>query len=189
MKKAVFLDRDGTINVEKHYLHKIEEFEFIPGALEALRLLQDAGYLLLILTNQSGIARGYYSEDEFLQLNAWMQKEFYKYGVTVTKVYYCPHLPDAKIERYRKRCTCRKPSLGMFIQAAKEYNIDWKASFSVGDRLRDCMVCMKMGCQGYLIAENEKKEILEEVKQGKYKNIEYAIDLLECAKKIVRKKA
>ncbi|MCR5587732.1 MAG: HAD family hydrolase, partial [Lachnospiraceae bacterium] len=124
MNKAVFLDRDGTINVEKNYLYKIEDFVFLPGVIEGLKLLQDAGFLLIIITNQSGIARGYYTEEDFKILNNWMLNKLAENGINITKVYYCPHLPDAKIEEYRRDCDCRKPKLGLFYRAIKEYNID-----------------------------------------------------------------
>ena len=109
--KAVFLDRDGTINIDKGYLYRISDFEFLPGAVEALRNLQEAGYLLIIITNQSGIGRGYYTEEDFAVLTDYMKGELSKSGVNISGVYYCPHLPDAEVERYRKICTCRKPGI------------------------------------------------------------------------------
>ena len=107
--RAVFLDRDGTINEDRHYLYKIEDFAFLPGVVEALRLLQEAGFLLIVVTNQSGIGRGYYTEADFQKLNTWMLSELKHQGITVAATYYCPHLPDAKIPQYRKDCDCRKP--------------------------------------------------------------------------------
>lgn len=149
--KAVFLDRDGTINVEKHYLYKIEDFEFLPGVIEGLRSLQKAGYLLIVITNQSGIGRGYYTEADFHRLNDWMVEELKAHGVDITAVYYCPHLPDALIPEYRKECECRKPKLGMYYQAAEEWNIDFAQSIAIGDNLRDCEICRVEGCRGFLI--------------------------------------
>lgn len=185
MNKAIFLDRDGTINVEKHYLYKAEDFEFLPGAIEGLNRLQDAGYHLMIITNQSGIGRGYYLEEDFLALNDWMTKELEQDGIHISKTYYCPHLPDAKIEEYRKNCACRKPALGMYEQALKEFDIDLSQSFAIGDKIRDCSICEKTECRGYLIADNEEADVLVKVKAGQYPNIEYASDLLEAAKRIV----
>jgi D-glycero-D-manno-heptose 1,7-bisphosphate phosphatase len=185
MNKAVFLDRDGTINVEKHYLYKIEDFEFLPGVIQGLKLLQDAGYLLIIVTNQSGIGRGYYKKEDFLKLNQWMLDTLNRNGVNITKFYYCPHLPDAQIEEYRKDCECRKPKLGMYYMAIKEFNIDVSRSYTVGDKIRDCAICEKTVCKGYLIANNEKEGIIRKVKNGKVKGIQYAYSLLECAKMIV----
>lgn len=183
-EKAVFLDRDGTINVEKHYLHKIEDFEFLPGAIKGLQLLQDTGYLLIVVTNQSGIGRGYYTEEAFHTLNAWMLQTLEENGIHITKVYYCPHLPDATVESYRKECNCRKPALGMYQQAIEEFDINVSKSWAIGDKIRDCAVCETMGARGFLIGENEKPEIIQKVKTNKYQNVCYAADLLESAKKI-----
>ena len=184
--KVVFLDRDGTINVEKNYLYKIEDFEFLPGVKIALKILQEAGYLLVIVTNQSGIGRGYYTEDDFSKLNHWMEDELKKDGIIINKVYYCPHFPEAKIEKYRKDCDCRKPALGMYIRAEEELKIDLSGSYAVGDKIRDCAICDLTKCKGYLLANNERNEIIQDVKDGKLRNVEYASNLLEFAKKIVR---
>lgn len=186
MNKAVFLDRDGTINVEKHYLHKTEDFEFLPGVIEGLKMLQDAGYLLVIVTNQSGIGRGYYSEEDFLNLNRWMLEKLHSKGVNITKVYYCPHLPDATVEKYRVDCECRKPKLGMYLQAMRDLNIDFGESYAIGDKIRDCAICVRSNCKGFLIADNEKTDVIKNVVEGHYKNVSYAKDLLECAKRIVK---
>ena len=185
MNNAIFLDRDGTLNVEKHYLYKIEDFEWLPGAIDALRLLQDAGYLLVIITNQSGIGRGYYTEEDYLKLEKWMVQTLKKRGINLSAVYHCPHLPDAQVEEYRKDCTCRKPKLGMFRQAIADLDIDVNRSFAIGDKIRDCVICAKTKCKGFLIAENEMPEIIQQVKDGEYKGIHYAKDLLESAKMIV----
>lgn len=186
MNKAIFLDRDGTINVEKHYLHKIEDFEFLPGVMEGLKILQDAGFLLVVVTNQSGIGRGYYTEEDFAQLNEWMINELKDNGIHISRVYYCPHLPDAAIEKYRRDCECRKPKQGMFIQAMRDLDIDLGSSFAVGDKIRDCAISESSNCKGFLIANNEKTEIINEVKAGNVKNVSYAENLLECAKRIVK---
>ncbi len=183
--KAVFLDRDGTINVEKDYLFRIVDFEFLPGVIDALKLLQENGFLLIIVTNQSGIARGYYTEEQYRDLNNWMLKELENQGIYISAVYYCPHHPEAKVEMYRKNCTCRKPKLGMYEQAVKDFNIDLGRSYAIGDRIRDCAICRTTDCRGYLIAETEKKSIIEDVKDGKYERVEYAKDILSAAKAVV----
>lgn len=183
--RAVFLDRDGTINVEKHYLHKIEDFEFLPEAVDALRILQDAGYLLIIVTNQSGIGRGYYTIEDFLTLNEWMLKELEKNEVHISKVYYCPHIPNALVKEYRKSCTCRKPALGMYNRAIEEFNIDLNHSYAIGDKLRDCTICEKSNCKGFLIEKNENLAVIEDVKAGKHINIRYANNLMDSVKKII----
>ena len=97
MNKAVFLDRDGTINVDKEYLSRIEAFEYLPGTIEGLKILQDAGYLLIIVTNQSGIARGYYREEDYLNLENWMVNDLAQKGIKISASYYCPHHPNGKV--------------------------------------------------------------------------------------------
>ncbi len=149
--KAVFLDRDGTINVDKNYLYRIDEFEFLPGAVEALRLLQASGYLLIIITNQSGIARGYFTEDDYVKLTDFMRAELEGLGVKLSAVYYCPHLPDGEVPEYRKVCHCRKPETGLFEQAVQDFDIDLSESFAVGDKPRDCAICEHTPCRGFLI--------------------------------------
>lgn len=185
MVKAVFLDRDGTINCDKTYLYKITEFEFLPGVIEALKILQSAGYFLIIITNQSGIARGIYSENDFMILNKWMINELWTKGIFIKDVYYCPHHPKAIIEKYRVNCDCRKPQLGMYMQAIEKYGINLAESFAIGDKIRDCAICETTACRGYLIAENENIQVISDVKNGKYKNIKYKESLLECVKEIV----
>ena len=185
MNKAVFLDRDGTINKDKAYLSKIEEFEYIPGVIEGLKLLQEAGFLLIVITNQSGIARGYYKEIDFLKLNDWMITDLKKNGINISKVYYCPHHPDGVVGKYSIECGCRKPKLGMFESAIKEFDIDIRESYTIGDKIRDSFLCENSQCRGFLISNLEKDRIIADVKNGKYRNIEYAEDLLAAAKRIV----
>lgn len=186
MKKAVFLDRDGTINVDRHYLYKIEEFEFLPGVLEGLRILQAEGYLLLIITNQSGIGRGFYTETDLEILTNWMINEFNMRGIDIGRIYYCPHLPDAEKIDYRLDCECRKPKLGMYRQAVKDFDIDLSRSYAIGDKIRDCSICFNTSCRGFLIADNEQEDEINKVKLGQYAQIRYCKDLLEAAKMIVR---
>lgn len=185
MNKAIFLDRDGTINVEKNYLYKIEDFEFLPGVVEALKKLQDAGYLLIIITNQSGIGRGYYTEDDFHKLNNWMVSTLKEQGVIITDVYYCPHLPDAEVELYRIDCECRKPKLGMYKRAIAKYDIDLSQSYAIGDKIRDCAICKTTKCKGYLVGHSELLEIISQVQEGYIPNVKYSESLVESAKSII----
>lgn len=186
LKKAVFLDRDGTINVEKNYLYKIEDFEFIDGVLKALRELSDAGFLLIIITNQSGIARGYYTEKDYETLSSWLLTTLAENGINISASYFCPHLPDASVEKYRRVCTCRKPNTGLFDQAVKDFDIDLSKSFAIGDKIRDLAICEKSGCKGFLIGNNEKSEILEKVRNGKFTNIVWKKNILDCVFDILR---
>jgi D-glycero-D-manno-heptose 1,7-bisphosphate phosphatase len=130
VNKALFVDRDGVINVEKNYLHRQEDFEFIDGVFDALRHFQDNGFLLVVITNQSGIGRGYYGEDDFQKLTAWMIEEFARNGVKIAKVYHCPHTEN-------EVCECRKPSPGMILAAKEEFDIDLASSWLIGDKESD----------------------------------------------------
>ena len=149
--KAIFLDRDGTINVDKQYLYKVEDFAFLPGVVDGLKKLQNEGYLLIVITNQSGIGRGYYTEENFHVLNQFMIDVLEQEGVYITDVFYCPHLPDAKIEEYRVDCDCRKPKLGMFYEAAEKWDVDFSKSWAIGDKYRDIAICDKTECRGILL--------------------------------------
>lgn len=136
-RKAAFIDRDGVLNEERAFVHRIEEFAFVPGAIEALRRLEAAGYLLVVVTNQSGIARGLYSEADYLALTEHIQQRLRAEGISLDAVEYCPHLPDAPVARYRLECDCRKPKPGMLMRAIRALDIEPGASFLVGDRLSD----------------------------------------------------
>lgn len=135
--RAVFLDRDGVINVEREYLWRIEEFEFVPGVVGALQRLVAAGWRLVVVTNQSGIARGYYGEDDYQRLTAHLRAELAAAGVHLDGVLHCPHLPDAPVVAYRRACDCRKPAAGLLRQAASELSLDLAQCVLVGDKLSD----------------------------------------------------
>ncbi len=136
-RKAAFIDRDGVINVERGFLHRVEEFVFIPGAVDGLRWLQAEGYLLVVITNQSGIARGLYTEADYQRLTAYMQQRLLSAGVQLSAVEYCPHLADAQLPEFRLDCDCRKPRPGMLRRAAVALDVDLPASILVGDRATD----------------------------------------------------
>jgi D-glycero-D-manno-heptose 1,7-bisphosphate phosphatase len=178
MDKAIFLDRDGTINVDKAYLYKISDFEFMPGAREALLLLQEAGYRLVVITNQSGIARGYYREEDLSVLHNWLLRTLDREGIHISGIYYCPHHPQGKIDRYRMECDCRKPRLGLFFRASLELNIDLSLSVAIGDRMRDLQICKTHGCRGYLLGGEDREASLPV-------NIKRAVDLLAAAGDII----
>ncbi len=140
MKKALFLDRDGVINIEKNYLYRIEDFEFIEGVVEACRFFFDREYLLVVVTNQAGIALGRYTESDYEKVTTWMKKKFYDKGVVLTGVYHCPHRPE--ISGY---CSCRKPEPGMLFTAAADHHIDLNKSILVGDKESDIIAAKKAG--------------------------------------------
>jgi D-glycero-D-manno-heptose 1,7-bisphosphate phosphatase len=139
LQRAVFLDRDGVINVDHGYVHKVEHFRFVPGSDVAMARLQDAGWRLVVVTNQSGLARGLYSIDDYQRFTAHLQQQLAAAGVQLDAVLHCPHLADAAVPAYRLACDCRKPGPGMLLQAARELSLDMAASVIVGDRLTDVL--------------------------------------------------
>ncbi len=140
MNKALFLDRDGVINIEKEYLYKIEEFEFIDGVFSTCKHFLNQDYLLIIITNQAGIARGKYTEDDFSGLTQWMLSQFISQGISISKVYHCPHHPD-----FSGMCDCRKPNPGMIKLAQQEFDLDLKQCILVGDKEGDIQAGINAG--------------------------------------------
>jgi D-glycero-D-manno-heptose 1,7-bisphosphate phosphatase len=137
MRKAAFIDRDGVINEDRQYVFRSADFELIPGSIDALRALRAAGFLLVVITNQSGIARGLFGEKDYQALEAYMRERLSQAGVTLDCVQYCPHLPDAPLPEYRLDCNCRKPRAGMILSAAEQLQIDPARSILIGDRKAD----------------------------------------------------
>jgi len=146
-KKVIFLDRDGVINQEVSYLHKIENFKFIEGIFNSLRIIQDLGYYFIVITNQSGIGRGLYSEKDYLLLDKWMKKEFEKNGVRILYSIHCPHTPEQK-------CDCRKPKPGMFINCFKLFQISKDDSWMVGDSERDIEAAIMAGITNNILVRS-----------------------------------
>ncbi|QTF07309.1 D-glycero-beta-D-manno-heptose 1,7-bisphosphate 7-phosphatase [Brenneria izadpanahii] len=142
---AVFLDRDGTINVDHGYVHEIDQFQFIDGVIDAMRELKNMGFTLVLVTNQSGIARGKFTEDQFMQLTEWMDWSLADRGVDLDGIYFCPHHPEFGSEEYRQVCDCRKPEPGMLISAQRHLNIDMAASYMVGDKAEDMQAAIAAG--------------------------------------------
>jgi D-glycero-D-manno-heptose 1,7-bisphosphate phosphatase len=183
--RAVFLDRDGTINVEKEYLHREEEFAFIPGAPEAIRLLREAGFLLVVVTNQSGISRGYYDEAALERLHAFMDEELARLGTKVDAYYFCPHHPQHGIGPYRSDCACRKPLPGMLLAAAADLSIDLAVSFMVGDKLADVEAGLAAGCRPLLVLTGYGTADSAAVPAG----VPVCADLLAAARTIIASSA
>ena len=130
--KALFLDRDGVINIEKEYLYKKEDFDFIDGIFELCQYYQNLDYKIVVVTNQSGIARGYYREEDFRTLSLWMKEKFLEKDIVIDAIYHCPHHPDISGE-----CICRKPKAGMLLDAKRDLGLDLENSIIVGDKERD----------------------------------------------------
>ncbi len=150
MKRAVFLDRDGTINIEKEYLYQVNDFEFIPGAPEAIRLLNQAGIMVVVVTNQSGVARGYYTEDDVENLHRHIDRELERSEAHVDAWLYCPHHQSGR-GSYALPCSCRKPLPGMLQAAASRYDIDLENSVMIGDKLADMEAGQAAGCRTVLV--------------------------------------
>lgn len=135
--KALFLDRDGVINVDRNYVHRIEDFEFLPGIFELCAAAAQRGYLLVVVTNQAGIGRGYYTEADFEQVTAWMEGVFRQRGIDIARVYHCPYHPTAGVGEYRRESFDRKPNPGMLLKARDELGLDLAGSVLLGDKDSD----------------------------------------------------
>ncbi len=154
--KCAFLDRDGVINRDSGYLYRWEDFEFLPGAVTAMAQLHQAGFTLIVITNQSGIARGYYSEADYQQLTQRMRNHLTAQGIPLTDVYHCPHHPKGSVAPYAIQCDCRKPAPGMILQAVKEHGITLSESLLIGDKLSDIQAARaaKIGRSYLVLSEN-----------------------------------
>ena len=166
--KTIFLDRDGVINKEVNYLHKIDDFEFIEGIFMACLYFQTLGYKIIIITNQSGISRGYYDESDFLKLTEWMLQKFKNNNINILDIFHCPHGP-------KSNCSCRKPKPGMFINAQVKYDIDMESSWMIGDNEIDITSANSAGISNTILVRNANetdksssnaKYILESINQA-----------------------
>ena len=153
---AVFLDRDGTINVENNYLYRVEDWEWIPGTKEAIRKFKQSGYKVVVVSNQAGIARGIFESSDVERLHTFVQQELACIGTSIDAFYYCPHHPN-----YSGNCSCRKPAPGMLVQASLDLNLDLTRSWMIGDKLIDVQAGRAAGVQsmivrtGYGVGEQE----------------------------------
>lgn len=154
MKKALFLDRDGIINVDHGYVYKIEEFEFMPKIFDLCKLAVEKGYLIIVITNQSGIGRGKYTELDFEKLTKWMNEQFSINSIYITDVFYCPHHPEKAIDHYLKTCDCRKPAPGLINQAVSKYQIDVNKSVFIGDKQSDMLAAESAGVKTRVLFSN-----------------------------------
>lgn len=159
MRPAVFLDRDGTINVDTGYVFRPEDFEFLPGAVEAIKRLNDAGYLVLVVSNQSSVARGFSTEADVENLHRYVAEELSKHGARIDRFYYCPHHPEGEVAAYRKNCDCRKPGIGMFRQACRDFEIDVVNSWMIGDKGSDEEFGQRAGLITICVGEKTLYEI------------------------------
>lgn len=160
LKKAVFFDRDGTINEEVGYIRDINNLKLINGAAGSIQKLKNAGYLAILITNQSGPARGYYSEEWVNQLNLRVQELLKENGTFLDGVYYCPHLPDGSVPEYSIECDCRKPNTGLFLKAVEDFGIDLKSSYMIGDKATDVEAGHNAGCISILLKTGYGENVL-----------------------------
>jgi len=172
MTKAIFIDRDGVIVEDPGYVHKVEDFKLVNNAIEGLKLLKN--YKLFIITNQSGIGRGYYSEDQFHQFNNHLLRELKKEGIYIIETWFCPHHPD-------EGCDCRKPNTKFMQLAAKKYNIELNKSFVIGDHPSDVEMGHKAGAKTIYVLTGHGQEHKENLKKYDY----IAQDLIDAAKWIL----
>ncbi len=150
-RPAAFLDRDGTINVDAGYIDRLERFELYPFAIDAIRLIRRAGYLVVVLTNQGGVAQGIHTEETVAELAAYLSDRAVQGGTQIDGHYYCPHAPEAAVARYRVDCDCRKPKPGLALRAAADLGIDLARSVVIGDRWRDLAVAQAVGARKILV--------------------------------------
>ncbi len=153
MKKnaAIFLDRDGTINEEVGYLDSLDKLVIFPSAFEAIRLINQSGRKVIVVTNQAGVARGLFGEDLVETIHAALREALRRRGAFIDAFYYCPHHPTEGLPPYRQSCDCRKPAPGLFLRAAREWNLDLSASWMIGDRYNDMEAAHRAGARGILV--------------------------------------
>ena len=148
--KTIFLDRDGVINKEINYLHKIDDFEFIDGIFDVCLYFQSLGYKIIIITNQSGISRGYYTESDYQKVTQWMLNQFKYKNINILDIFHCPHGPDSN-------CDCRKPKPGMFLKAKAKHNTDMEKSWMIGDKERDTIAANSAGIDNTILVRSSHR--------------------------------
>lgn len=180
--KAIFLDRDGTIIEDVGYLNNPQDIKFIPGSIEAIKKLNEAGYKVIIITNQAGVARGLIIENMLQTLDKTIQKELLNGGAQIDAIYYCPHHAEHGHYPYKQECGCRKPEPGMILKAAKDHNIDLSQSWMIGDKKSDIEAGQAAGTKTILVLTGQGKEHKDKLaKQTEH----LAENLLEAAKIIL----
>ena len=181
-EKVVFLDRDGTINVEKGYLHRPEDLILIPGAAKAIGLLNARGYKTVVVTNQAGVARGYYTEEDVRILHDYLNERLKEEGAHIDLFFYCPHHPQHGIGEYKKECACRKPACGMLAMAEQYFAVDKAHSYMIGDNAGDMGAGKNYGVKTILVGTGYGQEMK---RQGSVSYDYFAEDLLEAAKLVM----
>ena len=170
--KTIFLDRDGVINKDINYLHKIDDFEFIDGIFDVCLYFQSLGYKIIIITNQSGISRGYYSHSDYQKVTQWMLDQFRYKNINILDIFHCPHGPDST-------CDCRKPKPGMFLKAKAKHNTDMEKSWMIGDKERDIVAANSAGIVNTILVRSGHR--IDESNS----NASFILDLIQQAKQII----
>jgi len=184
VNKAVFLDKDGTISEEAGYLSHYRDLNIFPHSAEAIKLLNEAGYKVIVISNQSGVARGYLGEDMLQAIDKTLQKKLLNRGAILSAIYYCPHHPEYGVYPYRQDCACRKPHTGLVEKAARDFDLDLKSSFFVGDHANDVATGRQAGMKTAFVLTGHGQEELAELDP---KPDFVADDLLGAVKWILKK--
>ncbi len=186
LKPVVFLDRDGTINYDAGYINHVDNFIIYPYAAQAIRMLNEKGFLVIIITNQSGLARGFFNENTLEEIHSYMISQLRKKGAEIDGIYFCPHDPNAKIEKYKSVCSCRKPETGLVDQALKDFNIDKNNMYFIGDKHSDIMAGYTSGCKTIMVKTGYGKgDLIHKSKSWKVKPDMVADTLLHAVKYIL----
>jgi D-glycero-D-manno-heptose 1,7-bisphosphate phosphatase len=186
MDRAVFLDRDGVVIEEVGYLSDVSQLRFTPHSAQAVRLLNETKMKVIMITNQSGVARGYFSEGAISEIHQEMGKQLSAEKAFIDGIYYCPHHPEGTVERYAIQCDCRKPGLGLLTKAAEKHGIDLKHSYLVGDKLSDVECALQAGMTSILVLTGYGKNAMKKITEGSsVKPIYIAKNLYEAAQWII----
>ncbi|HID97581.1 MAG TPA: HAD family hydrolase [Thermodesulfobacteriaceae bacterium] len=181
--RAVFIDRDGTINEEVHYLSSLEDLSFIQGAKQGIKLLNSSGYRVIVITNQSGVARGLFPESFIDEVHDEIRKRLASQGARVDALYYCPHHPSEGSGPYRRECRCRKPLPGMIEQAVLDFHIDIEESFLIGDGLVDLRLALNTGLRPVLVRTGHGTDTFARLSPEEKAGLAYdAYDLLDACR-------
>ena len=175
MERVIFLDRDGTLNEEVHYLHKKEDLRLIEGAADALCRFRKSGYRLVVVTNQAGVARGYYQEEDVKLLHEYMNEILRPLGAEIDCFFYCPHHPEHGIGAYKKNCSCRKPDIGMFEQAEQYFQVDKAHSWMIGDKLIDVGAGKRFGVRTVLVGTGYGAKVHQELTGQERRKLPYDV--------------
>ena len=175
MERVIFLDRDGALNEEVHYLHKKEDLRLIEGAADALCRFRKSGYRLVVVTNQAGVARGYYQEEDVKLLHEYMNEILRPLGAEIDCFFYCPHHPEHGIGAYKKNCSCRKPDIGMFEQAEQYFQVDKAHSWMIGDKLIDVEAGKRFGVRTVLVGTGYGAKVHQELTGQERRKLPYDV--------------